>query len=74
MRAVHLATIIIAHSPLAFRIVLLLGSMSEPLGSRLEIFPLLLLLLLVFSGGPNGGYMSMRVTSMGGRLKERTWM
>jgi hypothetical protein len=40
----------------------------------LEIFPLLLLLLLVFSGGPIGGYMSMRVTSMGGRLEERTWM
>jgi hypothetical protein len=74
MRVVHLATILIAHSPLVIKIVLLLGSMSEPLGSRLEIFPLLLLLLLVFSGGPNVGYMSMRVTSMGRRLEERTWM
>lgn len=74
MRVVHLATILIAHSPLVIKKVLLLGSMSEPLGSRLEIFPLLLLLLLVFSGGPNVGYMSMRVTSMGRRLEERTWM
>ena len=74
MRVVHLATVLIAHSPLVIKIVLLLGSMSEPLVSRLEIFPLLLLLLLVFSGGPNGRCMSMRVTSIGGRLEERTWM
>jgi hypothetical protein len=74
MGVVHLATVLVAHSPLVIKIVLLLGSMSEPLGSRLEIFPLLLLLLLVFGGGPNGGYMSMRVTSMGRRLEERTWM
>lgn len=74
MRVVHLATILIAHSPLVIKIVLLLGNMPEPLGSRLETFPLLLLPLLVFSGGPNGGFMSMRVTSLGGRLEERTWM
>ena len=58
------ATILIAHSPLVFKIELLLGSKAKPLGSRLETFLMLPLLLLLFSVGPNGGNMSMRVTSM----------
>lgn len=74
IRVVYLAAIFIAHAPLVFKIEPLLGSMSEPLGSRLDTFPLLPLQLLLFSVGPIRGYMSMRVTSMGGRLEERTPM
>lgn len=59
IRVLFFAAILIAHSPLVFKIELLLGSMSEPLGSRLDIFPLLPLQLLLFSVGPNGGYISM---------------
>lgn len=66
IRVFLFATILIAHSPLVFKKEPLLGSKSEPLGSRLETFLILPLFLLLFSVGPNGGYMSMRAANMEG--------
>lgn len=74
IRVFLFAIILIAHSPLVFKEELLLGSKSESLGSGLETFLMLPLFFLLFSVGPNREYMSMKVTSMGGRLEERTRM